>query len=342
MFLAAIGILIMTVKSEMIMQEVEHAAVRFAPESPFRFIEAEPVPNQDTIIGIGADYDIQVYKKFIGSIRKSGFSGNIILGMSDQQHHANNDGHIEDILSYLHAQNVIVKTIQAVICSFDASQICLQDYAHLKPSMASYFLVKKWLGDCIECNGLVMLAPIPNVYFQDVPFNFQSTQHDIRNPQGAIHLFEMPATTENWRVALHLSQCKDFQWDVPLLSSIVIGDRMSTLFYFEAFLGDVYDWQTNKDCKSNLHGKELAMHNYLFYNGDYRAKVHEYEESSGLITFVTNEEYTGKRKFESSSPIIASMDDESSIASSPKFPFRAMAMEYYSLVDRQSLAKFKG
>jgi hypothetical protein len=363
LFIAIVGIL-KVVNNGISMREMEAPAPISTSENLKRFIQAKPIlPNQDTIIGIGADYDIYIYKKFVGSLRKSGFTGNIILGMSDQQY-AKNDNYISEIFYYLDAQNVTVKMMRTAQCLFDSSQTCLQENAMLKPAMASYLLVKNWVYECIECNGSVMVASIPNTYFQSVPFDYTAARNYPRDPDGAVHLFEMPLTTEDWRVALHLYQCKKFQWDVPLLSSITIGNRMSILFYLETFIGETYSWDKNGDCRSNLHGQGMAIHNYLFYNGDYRAKVHEYEKSSGLVTFATNEEF-GKWNMDdaagSSSPIVISLDENGpgdefytwigekeddrkqrlSIGSVHLSHLRSMPMEYYSPTDRENMSNFK-
>lgn len=259
--------------------------------------------NGDAVIGFGTGYDLYIYKQFVGSLRRTGFQGNIIIGL---EYHQN-----AEILSYFDSQRVTVKKLRTAKCLYDSKKICLEENTDLNPIYAYYSVAKKWLRECTECTGSVMLTSIQSTYFQGIPFDLIDNAN-LRDPKGIVHLFEMPLDTENWGVAMHLYQCKKFKWDVPLLSSIVIGDRMSMLFVLETFNKELHDWNIEENCKTTLNGSDLAMLNYLFYNGDIRAKVHEYQMSSEIAKFVTSEEFDtriqGAIIDASSSPIVSAMD----------------------------------
>ncbi len=322
------------------------------------FVETDyTLPNEDTVIGIGADYDMQTYQNFVGSLRSNGFNGNIILGISDEYHLKLASGKKDilgstttGLLSYFQEQNVTIRIIKTIPCLNESHRTCLRENPNVQPELASIILVKKWLRKCKNCNELIMMASIPNSHFQSVPFDYESDANRLTTgSKHVVHLFEMPLTTENWRVASLLYQCKKFKWDVPLLSSsIIVGSRIATLFYLETFIGEIYEWEQNENCRSELPGKGMAIHNYLFYNGDYRAIVHEYEKSSGLISFATSAELTkltvnGFSKCPS--PIVVSMDgplaaDRPMLGPFDTNPLRSMPMEYYSLLDRKGLSRW--
>ena len=228
----------------------------------------------DTIIGIGSDYDISTYHQFVDSTRQSGFKGNIILGMRDTQNLAGSRSKAE-ILSYLQDQGVIVKDIGTVKCINDHDATCLDINPNMKPAWAHYVLAREWLRECKSCNGSILITKVQSSIFKSVPFS------SFETIEGGLHLFETPFNIEDENVALSLKQCKNFEWDVPLLSSsIAIGDRMTIFFFLEILINELYEWNRKEDCRSIAEGDETAIINYLFYNGDFRANVHDL--SSGI------------------------------------------------------------
>jgi len=304
--------------------------------------------TDDTVIGIGADYDIATYKQFVGSLRKSGFKGNIILGLGDTRIHSK-----DEITLYLDAQGVTLKKIRTTPCKYNPKQTCLDTNSNFKPGWASYSLARNWLRECEACRGSTMLVSIQNTFFQNTPF-YDNT---ILGKEG-LHLFETPLTTENWRVAMPLRKCKKFQWDVPLISSsVMMGDRMSILFYLETIIGEMHKWNKKDECQSNLCGDEMAIQNYLFYNGDLRATVHD--SSYGLVNFVPKAGF-GKLHRDDSAAVVAldGVGEEfyawiekhpfmgempTSIASIRRVqssPLQDMVMEHFSLEDKTSLTEY--
>jgi len=248
-----------------------------------------------TVIGIGADYDLQTYQRFVGSLRKTGYRGNIILGFKRRnlnKHTTATQAAAEgenvynaDIFSYLIKNNATIQNIHVQHCtdsSLNTGGMCLDQLDGWKLSWGNYFLVRKWLKECRDCNdGPVLLVPVQDTTFLKSPFalDLKSNGHvNVHAKVSGLELYETPYSTEHWRTAMFLKQCKGFQWDVPILSSQVIkGDRMSILFYIEAMLEEMRHWKEFKggSCYSKLHGDEVSIHNYLFYNGNIIAtRVH--------------------------------------------------------------------
>jgi len=304
------------------------------------------LPKADTVIGFGADYNLKTYQHFIGSLRNTGFTGNIIIGMgswddynynysgngngngngNDKQKfsythkyrargstnaNANANASIKvdaiarnEILSYLSTQNVSVQMISIAKCdnkeNGGGDGICLQELQDWKLAWGSYALARNWLRECSACHsGQVLLVPVHSTFFLQSPFQLQHKHKHQDDSAIGLHLYETPFTIRNWRVEKFLRQCKIFQWDVPLLSSAIVqGDGMSVLFYLETMVGEIHEWrirmhalesesESESDaCHSNskLHGDEMAIHNYLFYNGALRATVHD--PNSGHVSLV--------------------------------------------------------
>ena len=284
------------------------------------------LPKADTVIGFGADYNLKTYQQFIGSLRNTGFTGNIIIGMGSwdgynykHKYHTRTSIKVDalarnEILSYLQTQNVSVQMIPIIKCDNkdvldgDGEEygICLKQLQDWKLAWGSYALAREWLRECTACHsGQVLLVPVHSTFFLQSPFqhNHNHRQHGQQKHKDdsaiGLHLYETPFPTRNWRVGKFLQQCKEFQWDVPLLSSAIVqGDGMSVLFYLETMVGEIHEWRTRMlasksesksgadACHSNskLHGDEMAMHNYLFYNGALRATVHR--PNSGHVSLV--------------------------------------------------------
>jgi hypothetical protein len=278
-----------------------------------------------TVIGLGADYDLPTYQRFVGSLRKTaGYRGNIILGMQQQQLQRQRQGpkahEKQEILSYLVQHNVTIQNIHVqqdchdddVVSLLAEGVVCLDDPLSKhgwKLSWRNYFLVRQWLKECTVCNaGPILLVSIPDTTFLQSPFDLHHNNKDnddndndadvnAQDNQIRLELYETPLSTDNWRLAMFLKTCKGFNWDdVPLISSQVIkGDRMSILFYLEAMLEEMRHWKestttTTKDCHFNLHGDDLSIHNYLYYNGNILAQVHSASNRQHHdVTFVTQE-----------------------------------------------------
>ena len=174
----------------------------------------------------------------------------------------------------------------------------LLPYTHLKMGWSGYALARDWLYDeCqnnnhynnhyqqqndqrhtsknVSCHdGNVLLIPLHNVYFQRNPFTiYKNHNHNNNIQKPFLHLFEesYPYKTINTNHAL--TQCKKFLWNVPHLSTIVYTDFTSMMFYLHSILHELSSssssttsWMNHSQCYS-LSNNGVAIHNYLFYNG---------------------------------------------------------------------------
>jgi hypothetical protein len=281
-----------------------------------------------TVIGMGVDYDLQIYQRFVGSLRKTGFKGNIILGLNGGwQKKEKEEYYFKDpkekkthgeIYSYLVQNNVTIQYIHVQSCSSSdptfhtaGGIICLDHPLNdWKLSWGNYFLVRQWLKECRDCNaGPVLLVSIQDTTFVKSPFAMEdddeNAESDMDNgtERAGLELYETPySITHHWRSAMFLETCKGFRWDVPLISSQVIkGDRMSILFYLEAMLEEMRRWNESKHCQfPHMYGDELSIHNYLFYDGHILAKVHSSASATSFqyVTFVTERDDKKKEEEE--------------------------------------------
>lgn len=285
----------------------------------------------------------------------------------------------KEILSYLQTQNVSVQMIPIAKCDKKENRdgnaeeygICLKELQDWKLAWGAYALAREWLRECTACHsGQVLLVPVHSTFFLQSPFQLKRRD----NSAIGLHLYETPFPTQNWRVGKFLQQCKEFQWDVPLLSSAIVqGDGMSVLFYLETMVGEIHEWRTrmlasesesesaseseSDACHSNskLHGDEMAMHNYLFYNGALRATIHG--PNSGHVSLVPmGASYDNAVGDETS--IVVSLDGPNGafrswvetkyrmetvvgeVSMPYSSPLQSMAMEYFIRGDRVVLSEW--
>ena len=65
--------------------------------------------SQSTVMGFATGYELNIYKRFVGSLRNTGFKGNIILAVAPNLNPA--------IERYLLEQNVTIKRVEYTQCS---------------------------------------------------------------------------------------------------------------------------------------------------------------------------------------------------------------------------------
>jgi len=142
-----------------------------------------PTPNDPTIY----------LRRFVTSLRQTGFTGNIIIGLEvsaennghdgqkDHQNNNNNNNNSstwsykasDELIAFLHQHNVIIKNLIPVSCTFDFAknnQKCYHPYSHIKREWSYFPIARDWLVSCETCLGPVALASIKDTIFQRNPF----------------------------------------------------------------------------------------------------------------------------------------------------------------------------
>jgi hypothetical protein len=240
------------------------------------------VPNEEsrhaTVIGVTLGLQIESIHRFVGSLRKTGFSGNIILGVEEKQP--------RKFLRFLeNANNVTVKTVRyAANCTFEPFYktqedidkesddkmrrdltSCAEPYPDVKLSNIKYPLGRDWLRDCKTCTGPVMLVNVREVYFQEDPFGPEAPE--IKG----IQLFEEhpDVTTKHWVVDWPVGDCKGVHNKKPMISGgAVVGTSSAMMKYMEQMYEEMKAWLVEPKCRFKTASDEQPVQNFLFYNGD--------------------------------------------------------------------------
>jgi hypothetical protein len=219
-----------------------------------------------TVIALATNYRLDVYRRFVGSLRLSGFKGHIILGL-----HPNVS---ENILAYLHARNVTTKILRWVDCTYekDSSEkedifkktTCADPYPDIKIRWSRYPLARDWLEECETCTGPVLIMDARDSYFQLDPFGPGSPVVE------GLQVFQehVNMTTRNWLTHWPIKDCKGATYDEPMLcSGTTVGTRAAMLRYLTIMYEEMKVWINDPKCRFDINGDDQSIHNYLFYSG---------------------------------------------------------------------------
>ena len=253
-----------------------------------------------TVMGMATGYNVGVYKKFVGSLRNSGFQGNIILVVSP------NPG--EKVEQYLTSKGVTMKRLKEVPCTTEIMKqediksghdkeimTCADPYPHLKVRWGRFPILRDHLKECETCTGPVLISDVRDAIFQRDPFG------DGASKINGLQVFEEYKfqKTTHWLVKGPVSKCKGLVIDETMLcSGTTIGTREAMLEYLGIMEQEMTDWMKDPKCCCNqMNGDDQSIHNYLFYTGRFpfataiknrMGIVHTVGKQAGEFTFIPN------------------------------------------------------
>ena len=224
--------------------------------------------QKSAVLGLATGYMLRDYKRFVGSLRATGFPGHIILGIA-----ANAPS---DVVQYLAESNVETHVVEmAEKCTYDGSEgengepitswKCLKDYPDWKITWGRFGLYKDWLRDCPDCTDGIILTDVRDAYFQRDPF--QAVTPEQQKPLMVFEEIDLIDTT-HWLVDFPVRSCKgEPVGSKPMLcSGSIMGSREGILDYIEVATEEFDDWKTKPKCRTGLIGDDQSIHNYLYYS----------------------------------------------------------------------------
>lgn len=255
-------------------------------------------------MAMATGYKLSDYQRFVGSLRKTGYMGNIILVVSPTIETSTEN--------YLAQNNVIMHKAQYVNCSHPVSDdlnkanrtkmnsgnkelvTCVHPFPNLKHRWARFPLLRNLLLECggqpnpeVQCGGPILITDMRDTFFQRNPFG-----PDAPRVEG-LQVFQEHYTirTTHWLVEVPVSKCKGVHYNEPMLcSGTTIGTRQAMLDYLEIFHGEMKVWMASPKCCCNkMNGDDQSMHNYLYYSGmldGVTGGVHPIKNRAGLVNTV--------------------------------------------------------
>lgn len=249
---------------------ITDAGVDVSNPALYRTVDLKGNSATATVMGMAAGYDLSVYKRFVGGLRKTGYKGNIILGLAPDPP--------QDVLDYLKEKKVIVKIQKYVKCKYKYQgrldgQTCAHPYDDLKIRWSRFPLQRDWLEDCKSCTGPVLTVDVRDTIFQLDPFGPGSP------PIKGLQVFEEVKiqTTQHPMTNDIIKKCKgesdrvDLWWNKTMLcSGSTIGTREAMMKYLEVMLAEMRLWVSTSSsgkCFNGLSGDDQSIHNWLYYTG---------------------------------------------------------------------------
>jgi len=228
-----------------------------------------------TVMAMATGYWLHEYQRFVGSLRKTGYQGHIILAVSPDLP--------SDAEEYLLSKQVTIKKVTYVNCSnpiwTEEEQLthtdphskelvtCVHPYPSLKHRWARFPLLRDYLQDCATCTGPVLVTDMRDTIFQRDPFGPNAPVV----PPNTLHVFEefYSMRTTNWLVDWPVYDCKGIRFDEPMLcSGTTIGTRSAMLEYLRVMHVEMDEWMRDPKCCCFItNADDQTMHNYLFYTG---------------------------------------------------------------------------
>lgn len=190
-------------------------------------------------MGFATGYDLHIYKRFVGSLRHTGYAGNIILAVNPT---------IDDETErYLLEKNVTMKKVQFVECTHQTLNVseavaagthgkemlsCVAPYHYLKSRWGRFPLLRDALEACKTCSGPVLISDVRDTFFQCDPFGTEAPEIS----GDGLQVFEEDPRmrTTNWLVEWPVRECKGMSFDEPMLcSGTTVGTRQAMLDYLD-------------------------------------------------------------------------------------------------------------
>lgn len=221
-----------------------------------------------TVMSYAMGYNLEVYQRFVGSLRNSGFTGTIILVVSNVMQ--------EGVEDYLSEKNVTIAPAQVINCTYDLGAVakgdgshqreaktCLHPYPDLKARWSRFPILRDLLVQCKQCTGPVLVSDFRDTFFQRDPFGDGAPEI-----QGLEVFEEFKAhKTDMWIVNGPVFNCKNISFDEQMLcSGTTIGTRKAMIEYLSIMEKEMHEWMKDPKCCCNLvNGDDQSIHNYLFY-----------------------------------------------------------------------------
>jgi hypothetical protein len=267
-------------------------SINDAPNMTKLTVPGQPQSSQHaTVMGMATGLPLNNFKAFVGTLRDSGFQGHIILVVDEPA---------LDVRKYLTDQNVTMKFLTKVNCTFDPNAsiqakdnnphhkeryTCAHPYPSLKLRWGRFALLRDYLKECIYCTGPVLVTDVRDTFFQRDLFGPEAP------PVVGLQVFEEQAAqrTTHWLTKGPIEQCKKTKIfdEVMLCSGTTIGTRQAMLDYLDAMVEEMHVWMLHPDCCCHsTSGDDQSIHNYLYYTGKLGPHVSAIPNAQGLVNTV--------------------------------------------------------
>jgi len=236
-----------------------------------------------SVIAMGTGYEITVYQRFVGSLRKSGYRGHILLLVDDTI-----TPETKRYFAYRNVTYRVVEMINSTQCISNRTkdllsaihdEKCVKEYPDLKARWARYPILRDMLQKCKECSGPVLYVDVRDTFFQRDPFGSGSP------PIKGLHVYQEHKnhSTTHWFVSRPLQQCKGIRYNERnLCSGSTVGTKPAMLSYLEIMFEELKAWAKMPNCTFS----DQPVHNYLYYSGQLPFATSIENQRGGIVNTV--------------------------------------------------------
>lgn len=281
--------------------------------------------KKNVVIGLTKGYDFEILQPFVGTLRKTGYSGDIVFFYSDTD---------QATLDKLKKFGVILIPFDL---KFPYSSILESNKWQNEKRMKElgiyclrYLLAYQYLKDNSDKYRHVMLSDTRDVIFQKDPFDFQVADVNYFLEREGVSIAESPFNAEWIEKGFGAGVLAGLGHNPIICSGVTIGSIQGILSYLEAFL----DIIVKKDVPAHMRGMDQGIHNYLIHENIVPGKLHKNSEGPVLtlgledrIVFKGGYVYNAVGKI----PNIVHQYDRHWRIARHYWSLRLMARDYYSL-----------
>ncbi len=253
-----------------------------------------------TAIGITFRSDLITFKRFVGSLRGTGFGGNIIIGVEDIG---------KEVEEYLLEHDVVIRKLSPTQCTFEAAkerQKCYLPYPHIKKEWSHFPLTRDWLSSCDKCTGPVIFTSVDDTFFQKNPFG--SGMPVVRR----LHVYEQHPSIDVAKTSagLLLKACLDIDLGHEMMeedpdidprgilsAATAVGTRDDIIDYLGLIYSIVREWMQRSSCHFQHSSTDggMAIVNFLRIKDrlPYRSRIMPHR--TGIVN---NIDFEGQNAFE--------------------------------------------
>mmetsp|Transcript_24751 Transcript_24751/g.41861 ORF Transcript_24751/g.41861 Transcript_24751/m.41861 type:complete len:398 (+) Transcript_24751:69-1262(+) len=287
-------------------QERSHAdAMR---DAHFDWSAAHRPDSQFAIFAISLKDEVGMkgVQGFVGTARKAGFAGDIVLATHPKVH--------KGIQKYLYAKRVSVYGVDVKCSGKNPTEVCqlpAEFGAQAVPIAMLRFYIYQWWASLYQPAAVIMLSDFRDVFFQANPFAYK--YYEWRPPEHQLTVFQefFPnkvisrcGHNRRWiRNCYGAEGLAMVETNTVLCSGTTFGTRDAVLGYASLMLrqldakvrlkGDAVDEQEAND-QCYFQGMDQGLHNWLVYTGllDMYMDVKVYQQGEGPVNTVGA--FTGK------------------------------------------------
>jgi len=225
----------------------------------------------DAIFALACNYRIMYYRRFVGSLRKVGYEGDIVLAVSPpEKMHPFVNEYLQEmhVLSYAFEVDCQGKDN----CKFKDEFLGYPDprpyrtFANMR-----YGLYEYWL-QYYSAKSYILILDFRDTYFQLDPF-LSFGPSEGRDVKYDLHLF-----AENWKVkwigkckynSMWISRCfsKEALREIQNQAVICSGSTLGSFVAIDYYITTMLSWMDKIQCWKKGIESDQGYQNYLFYYG---------------------------------------------------------------------------